>query len=215
MATFKLRENVLSGQTGLSVRLYAKPGATIANGAGGDTLTETSSSDGEFTATVAETLTGLHDYSVYKSGNAIASGQVYCSGSTWTADDLLTVIQSQTDLIGTGLIVLPVTGTTVGRGVGTALTAYTNELVTFTVAVTDSTGASVDLSAMTLELVFESGATEVTILNAAITKASGSFGFTATSALTTAERLWKWALRKTDETVLLTGTLEVIYAANN
>ena len=71
MATFKLRANELSGLTGLTVRIYAEGISTMANGVGGDDLTETGSSDGHFTATVDETLTGGHDYDVYQSGNPI------------------------------------------------------------------------------------------------------------------------------------------------
>lgn len=204
MATFKLRENSLSAQTGLTVRLYALPGSSIVNGAGGDTLSETASSDGEFTATVAESLSGLHYYGVYKSSVCIAAGQVYCSGDTWVADN------------NTSLTVLPVSATVASRVTGTAITLYTGEVTTVAVAVVDSAGAAVSMIGLTLELVFESGSTEVVIADAAITKTATSFSFTSTSALTTAERVWKWALRKTsDESVLVTGTLEVAYAANN
>lgn len=87
MATFKLRANELSGQTGLSVRLYAEGGSSIVNGDGGDSLAETADSDGEFTATVAESLTGKHVYYVYKSGAPIYQGVVNCVGSTWVADE--------------------------------------------------------------------------------------------------------------------------------
>lgn len=129
MATFKLRANELTGETGLSVYLYPV-GGTIAN-SGGDTLTESS---GLFTATVAESLSGLHDYFIYQGGLSIYRGLVFCSGSTWIADDfswvtsktdalpsdpadqsvlagLLATISSQTGLIGTGsaLVASPVT----------------------------------------------------------------------------------------------------------
>lgn len=87
MATFKLRANELSGLTGLTVRIYAEGSSTIANGAGGDSLSETGSSDGQFTATIAEALTGVHVYYVYKSGAPIYQGVVNCVGSTWVADE--------------------------------------------------------------------------------------------------------------------------------
>ena len=84
MATFRLRANELAGLTGLSVQLYADGASSIANGAGGDTLTEEST--GWFTATVAESLSGRHEYYVYRSGSPIYSGFVVCTGSTWDAD---------------------------------------------------------------------------------------------------------------------------------
>ena len=84
--TFELRANDLSGETGLTVRLYAEGGTAVANGAGGDVLAETASSDGHFTAAIAESLSGRHDYYVYRSGVAIYQGKVFCDGSTWTAD---------------------------------------------------------------------------------------------------------------------------------
>lgn len=102
MATFKLRANELSGQTGLTVRLYAKGDSVIANGAGGDDLTETDSSDGQFTATVDETLTGGHDYYVYKSGAPIYQGTVNCVGSTWIADESGGSIVTSTTIIEAG-----------------------------------------------------------------------------------------------------------------
>lgn len=87
MATFKLRANELSGQTGLTVRIYALGSDTIANGAGGDALTETASSDGQFTATIAEDLSGQHEYYVYKSGSPIYRGLVNADGAVLIADE--------------------------------------------------------------------------------------------------------------------------------
>lgn len=84
MATFKLRANELSGITGLYVYLYALGGA-LAN-TGGDTLTESS---GLFTATVAESLSGIYEYYIGTSVTAVVyRGKVNCIGSTWIADDL-------------------------------------------------------------------------------------------------------------------------------
>lgn len=116
----------------------------------------------------------------------------------------------------TSVTVLPATGTEISRVSGTAIQLFTAELITVAVGVTDSAGVAVDLTGMTLELIFESGSTEVVIADAAITKTTSSFSFVATSTLTASERLWKWALRKTtDESVIVNGTLEVVYSPNN
>lgn len=102
MATLKIRANEISGRTGLTVRLYAEGGSLIVNGAGGDSLSETASSDGEFTATVAESLTGKHVYYVYQSGSPIYKGTVNCLGSTWTADESGGSIVTSTTIIEAG-----------------------------------------------------------------------------------------------------------------
>lgn len=83
MATFKLRADPLAGETGLVVYIYTVGGA-VANGAG-DALTESS---GLFSATVGESLTGRHEYSV-KDGDGLTRwiGEVYCVGTVWNADD--------------------------------------------------------------------------------------------------------------------------------
>lgn len=117
---------------------------------------------------------------------------------------------------GVSVTVLPATGTETSRVSGTALTLFTSELIAVAVGVTDSDGVAVDLTGMTLELIFESGSTEVTIVDADITKTTSSFSFTTTTALVSAEKLWKWALRKTtDGAVVVSGTMEVIYKPNN
>lgn len=127
-------------------------------------------------------------------------------------------LDTQLDAIATGfsVTVLPATGTETSRVSGTALTLFTSELIVVAVGVTDSDGVAVDLTGMTLELIFESGSTEVTIADADITKTTSSFSFTTTTALVSAEKLWKWALRKTtDGAVVVSGTMEVIYKPNN
>jgi len=97
MATFKLRAPSLSGST-LTLFIGVLGGA-VANGAG-DAMTEAS---GLFTATVAETLTGEHDYWVKDAdADTVWQGRVYCLGDTWIADNVLSRILSKTDLIGTG-----------------------------------------------------------------------------------------------------------------
>lgn len=87
MATFQFRANELTGSTGLSVQLYPRSGGPIAN-PGGDALTETPGSNGLFTATISETLSGNFLYYVYQTGYAIGYGSVQCSSesSLWNAN---------------------------------------------------------------------------------------------------------------------------------
>lgn len=64
-----------TGQT-LIVELYPHGSDTIANGAGGDSLTEATNRKGLYTATVAETLSGWHTAHVKLGGVAILVGDV-------------------------------------------------------------------------------------------------------------------------------------------
>ncbi len=73
------------GETGLTVEIYDTNG--IANGVGGDTLTEDGSIAGKFTATITETLSGWKQYWIRKAGYLYAKGDLYCIGATWIADD--------------------------------------------------------------------------------------------------------------------------------
>lgn len=207
MATFKLRANELTGETGLSVYLYPV-GGTIAN-SGGDTLTESS---GLFTATVAESLSGLHDYFIYQGGLSIYRGLVFCSGSTWIADDFswvtsktdalpsdpadqsvlagllatvsstLTEVESQTSLItSAGIVQVEETTTTIRLKTGSTKAK--------TVTVDE------DLSGKTLKL-FVTTMDHVFFAEISATGADGSFTFTPTTALTAKNRDYIYALRE-------------------
>lgn len=61
----------------LSVQLYPYGSDTIANGVGGDSLTEATNRKGLYTATIAEAITGWHTAHVFLSGTVIAAGDVY------------------------------------------------------------------------------------------------------------------------------------------
>lgn len=65
-----------SGLT-LTVELFPYSSDVIANGAGGDALTEATNRNGLYTATVAETLSGWHTAHVKLSGTVIAAGDVH------------------------------------------------------------------------------------------------------------------------------------------
>ncbi len=97
MATFRLRAPSLTGST--LTLFIGVLGDAVANG-DGDAMTEV---NGLFSATVAEALTGEHDYWVEDAdGDTVWQGRVYCSGDSWIADNVLGRILSKTDLIGTG-----------------------------------------------------------------------------------------------------------------
>lgn len=72
-----------SGRSGLTVKLFAESDITnaVAN-TGGDTLT--AGSNGAFTATIAEALSGRHRAIVYDGTLAIAEGRAYFDGSSGT-----------------------------------------------------------------------------------------------------------------------------------
>lgn len=76
---------ILSGIAGMKLELYPLGSATIANGTGGDALTEGTPAVGFFTAPVTEELSGDHFAVIRSSGGvALASGSVRISGSTIT-----------------------------------------------------------------------------------------------------------------------------------
>lgn len=72
----------------LTVQLYPYGSDTIANGAGGDALTEATNRKGLYTATIAEAITGWHTAHVFLSGTVIAAGDVYLvAGATCRVRD--------------------------------------------------------------------------------------------------------------------------------
>lgn len=128
---------------------------------------------------------------------------------------LIAEVKAKTDLIGTSTI-YPLTGTVTATANASYISIRTNEAISVTVALYDAAGTAVSTVGMTLELIFESGSTEVVITNSDITKSATGFSFTVPSTLNSSERLWTYTCRKTtDEAVLCSGKLEVIYAPNN
>lgn len=72
MATVGIQLDEWSGFTGLSIELREFGSGTVVN-TGGDSLTEDGST-GYFTGTIAESLTGLHNVSIKRSGAVIWTG---------------------------------------------------------------------------------------------------------------------------------------------
>lgn len=79
MATVRWHLDELSGST-LTLRLYPLTSGSIANGVGGDAMTE--SGDGLFSATVAESLSGWHAAYADRSGVPVAKGWVNMDSAT-------------------------------------------------------------------------------------------------------------------------------------
>lgn len=60
----------ITGMTGMALKLYPRGSTSIANGASGDTLTETAKV-GAYRATVTEALAGIHEAYVFSSGGTL------------------------------------------------------------------------------------------------------------------------------------------------
>lgn len=73
----------VKAETGLtiSVQLFPYGSDTIANGAGGDTLTEYTNRKGLYFATIAEPISGWHTVHVFQSGSCIAVHDVYLNNT--------------------------------------------------------------------------------------------------------------------------------------
>lgn len=199
--------------------LFLYNGATLIN-AGGDTLTE--SSNGFFTATVAETLAAdtIYRADVTRNGSVIYSG--FSSGGNVVDIPLVGL---------TANAILAVTAaTSVGIASGNNPGAAENKLEVFqgekkavTITALQSDGVTpLDLSGLTLELVFEThdGNFLAVIPNASITISGDSnniFGFTYPEIVTSEVRIVTWTLRLANSTseVKLNGTLKVKRAAVN
>ena len=108
------------------------------------------------------------------------------------------------------------TGVVESRVRGTTIEVFTGETSTVSIAAIDATGAAVDLSGKTLEIVIEatSGTDKATIEDASITVVGSSFSFAIPSAVSSSEGSYRWALRQaSDDGVLMQGALVVTYAA--
>jgi|GEM_PF-6502207 len=82
MASTPVEVNAPSGLSSPKLELYPHGSDTIANGAGGDTLTEKTNKKGVYSATVTEALTGWHDVVVKDGTSVIAGGHVRLADDT-------------------------------------------------------------------------------------------------------------------------------------
>ena len=110
--------------------------------------------------------------------------------------------------------VLPLVGTVQARVEGTNISLFTAETPTVAILVVDTLGASVNLTAMVLSIVFENryGANVATIADANITRVGSTISFVVPSAVTTIATTLNWSLRN-GTSMLLRGYADIVYAA--
>lgn len=158
MATVGVHLPLLTGLS-LTLKLYPRTSGSIANGASGDALTETGT--GYFTATVAETLTGIHRADILQGSVLKYQGWVDMSQASPVVDEYLATITavdalpSNDDLAAEVVAALSAYEVTVQSAVSTdgevtivagdTYGATTERYLSFTI-----TGSLPDLSAATL-----------------------------------------------------------------
>ena len=173
---------------------------------------------------------GGGEYLVSVPDAAVATGapsvKIY---GTWTdGADSGYLIGDEYPLVGynwqTGLnvTVAPLSASITARVNGTTINYFVGEVVAQTVAITDSAGSAVDLSAKTLQVVIDSpkashGDVQV-IASGSITVSGASnnqISFTNSAAVTATARTLRWALRDTanGDEVLAHGRVVVTEAA--
>ena len=105
----------------------------------------------------------------------------------------------------------------VSRSNGVTLTAYIGENTTFPpITPKDVDGSTLDTSAITLEVTIETtdGTDIVTIADGSLTKTTTTVQFTSTATANTSQAQKQWAIRRTDNDVVVAqGPYVVKYAA--
>jgi len=118
--------------------------------------------------------------------------------------------------------IAPLSSSITARVDGTTISYYVGEVIAQTVAVTDSSGSAVDLSAKTLQVVIDSPKAshgDVQVIGSGSITVSGASNnqitFTNTAAVTATARTLRWALRDTanGDEVLAHGRVVVTEAA--
>lgn len=132
MADVGIHLSLFAGVAGTyALKLYPRASGAIANGAGGDTLAEVA--DGYFSATVAESLTGLHRADVTFEGAVVYSGFVDMSHAAPVVDasvpqtgDVYALANGASGFVATKAAVdlrLPTSGYTAPDNAGIAVAA--------------------------------------------------------------------------------------------
>jgi hypothetical protein len=110
----------------------------------------------------------------------------------------------------------------VSRTNGTDITYFVGEAIATTIAITDSSGAAVDLSSKTLRIIIDrggSGHSDVQVIASGSIAVAGAgsnqITFTNSEAVTNKAGSLRWALRDTDDgdRVLARGNVRVIETA--
>lgn len=213
MATVKWHLDELTGET-LTLRLYPLGSGTIAN-TGGDAMTE--SGDGLFSATVGETLTGWHKTYADRSSVPVATGFVNMSDAspvvveTPAAQSVTQVVYTSTEADDTG---------------GANITWFTNETAkTKTVICLNAAGDPIDLDTdydlTDAYLVIERPGpqrTDVQVIEIDAITIGGTddneLTFQADATVLAKKGDFIWAFRQADKSVIASGRITVIYAAD-
>ena len=176
--------------------------------------TERSTDLGTYAAAFTDVAAGTYRAKVYIGAVPYASGFVKLTASTDTFE-----VTNDPNL---NVTVAPLSASITARVNGTTINYFVGEVVAQTVAITDSAGSAVDLSAKTLQLVIDSpkashGDVQV-IASGSITVSGASnnqITFTNSAAVTATARTLRWALRDTanGDEVLAHGRVVVTDAA--
>jgi hypothetical protein len=163
------------------------------------------------------------DYSVKVLRNALAGDLDKSRAGSYGAGIADTKADTTAILASAGVNVLPAVGISASRAPGVFLSPFVGELISQSITVYASDGTTpIDLSAKTLEIVFEArgGGDIAVIADANITISGGDDNvvtFAYPSAVTAQERTLRFSLRDagTPFTVYLTGLCKVSIAPSN
>lgn len=120
-------------------------------------------------------------------------------------------------------IITPLSASEITRVNGTDITYFIGETIATTIAITDSSGAALDVSAKTLQIVIDrgrSGHTDVQVISSGSISVGGASNnqvtFTNSAAVTATAGVLRWALRDTadGDRVLARGNIRVSEAAD-
>lgn len=120
-------------------------------------------------------------------------------------------------------IITPLSASEITRVNGTDIAYFIGETIATTIAITDSSGAALDVSAKTLQIVIDrgrSGHTDVQVISSGSISVGGASNnqvtFTNSAAVTATAGVLRWALRDTadGDRVLARGNIRVLEAAD-
>jgi len=120
-------------------------------------------------------------------------------------------------------IITPLSASEITRVNGTDIAYFIGETIATTIAITDSSGAALDVSAKTLQIVIDrgrSGHTDVQVISSGSISVGGAGNnqvtFTNSAAVTATAGVLRWALRDTadGDRVLARGNIRVLEAAD-
>ena len=161
--------------------------------------------------------------------STLAEVNATTAGATFTnTTDSLEAVRERGDAAWTtgsvtgDAIITPLSASEITRANGTDIAYFVGETISTTIAITDSSGNAVDVSAKTLQVVIDrgrAGHTDVQVIASGSISVGGAGNnqvtFTNSSAVTATAGTLRWALRDTadGDRVLGRGTIRVLEAA--